>query len=172
MVETSLASRIVSFLAVVKLIPGLKSTLLDWLGVLVWMVVVALASGGRLYFVIDYMTGIREFADRIMATIMIILIPLYTMLTFPLLAYAVGKTQDLVNKPNLPRPKNITHFSVMMILTCCVVAYSLFFILNSPKSLGTVIAVCMLIYAPSTIVLNFVIGVAAHNLIKKVASQK
>ena len=39
---------------------------------------------------------------------------------------------------------------------------------RSEDSLGSVISVCMLLYAPSTIVLNFVIGVAANNLISKI----
>ena len=40
--------------------------------------------------------------------------------------------------------------------------------IRSEESLGSVISVSMLLYAPNTIILNFVTGVAANNLTSKI----
>ena len=130
MVKKSLVSHIFSFLAYVKLVPGLKSPLADRFGLCAWMVAVALGSGVRFYFVLDYLNRIQTVANKITATIMILLIPVYTLLIFPLLSYAVGKTRDLVQNPDLPRPKNMAQFIAMVLLTLWVVVYSVIYIIK------------------------------------------
>ena len=91
-----------------KFLPGLRSRLEDVVSTCTWMVVVACGSSVRFFSVLQGsydVFGEQTFAIKITATIMIVVIPVYSLLTLPLLYYAVGKTSDLVLKPDLPRPK-------------------------------------------------------------------
>ena len=133
MVKKSLVSHVFSFLSGIKFVPGLNSRLADNVGTCIWMAVVAVGSGARFHYVLQGpydMYGVQTFANKITATIMILLLPAYTLLTYPLLNYAVGKTSDLVRKPDLPRPKNMATFTIMIILTLCVVFYSVYYIVQ------------------------------------------
>ena len=52
-------------------------------------------------------------AEKITAFMMTLLIPLYMLLTFPLLALAVRRVPDLADRLDLPRPQNVVLFSVL-----------------------------------------------------------
>ena len=116
-----------------KFLPGLRSRLEDVVSTCTWMVVVACGSSVRFFSVLQGsydVFGEQTFAIKITATIMIVVIPVYSLLTLPLLYYAVGKTSDLVLKPDLPRPKNLAMFLAILILTLCMMSYSVFYIIQ------------------------------------------
>lgn len=168
MTKTSRVSKIFSILSSLRIVPGLKNVWSDWVGAILWMFMVSLGTVGRIYQGYDYLVRIDGVADKITAVIMTLLIPLYMFLTFPLLAIAVGKTSDLIKKSDLPGPEKVVLFSILVITKSLIVFYSVYLEINSDQSLGSTVGFCMLMYAICTLVLHFVVGVAAKNFKQKV----